>query len=360
MAEPEELLPGVTTRETVADDVRAAFEQHAEAIGDKLANSTTDETAAAKAERLRDERGQFVAKDKTVEQVAPITKITDADRREEQATQPSSAAGPPTSWSADAKAAWSTLPPAIQQAAIKRENEANEGQRQWSEQRRSYEQALGPISELAQEYQMPVGDAIERLVNVERRLKTPEAPQVIQELAQAYGVNLAALVNGSQQPQPTQASQALDPNQLFRQLDQRFDQRFQEAEAKRQQEAETNSIISDFVGEKDQSGQPVHPHFESVKQLMGHLLNSGQADSMQDAYEKAVWATPATRQAMMEVQSKASPVDAEKQRTAKARKAAVSLNGAPSTGAAASNLRQVNGNSVADDVRAAWNAQVSS
>lgn len=356
LQEPE--LPEVTTRETVADDVRAAFDKHSEAVADKLANSPTDETAAAKADRLRDERGQFVAKDKSVEQAAPENKFTDADRREEQVIQPSTANGPPTSWSAGAKTEWSKIPPSIQAEVLKRESDINEGGRQWSEQKRGYEQALGPISELAQQYQMPVGDAIQRLVNVERRLGSPEAPQVILELAQAYGVNLAALVNGSQQPQST-ASQALDPNQLFRTFDQRLDQKLQEVETKRTQEAETNSIISTFAGEKDQTGQPAHPHFDTVKSLMGHLLNSGQAESMQDAYEKAVWATPATREAMIKVHSSASPVDAEKQRTARARKAAVSINGAPSGGASASNLRQANGNTVADDVRAAWNAAVS-
>lgn len=348
----EDLSTGIpdstNLRESVTDDVRAAFDHHTADVADKLANST-EETAAERTERLRNERGQFVKQDKVETQTAAPDKTTDADRPAEQAASPSTANGPPSSWSAGAKTEWSKIPPSVQAEVIRRESEINEGGRQWSEQKRNYEQALSPVAALAQEYQMPVGDAIQRLVNVERRIADPrQASTVIRELAQAYHVDLAALINGSQQP-ASGAPPTFDPNQFFQTVDQRLEQRLNEHEQERQRAAETQGIITSFESEKDANGKLVHEHFDSVKVLMGNLLKSGQASDMQDAYDKAIWATPETRAKLIAAQTAAVP---DRARVDKAKRAAVSLNGAP-RGTPIN--RQVNGSagSVMDDVRAA-------
>lgn len=348
--------PEVTTRESVGDDVRAAWEQHSKDVAENLSN-TPAESAADKAERLRDERGKFVAKDKVEPAAAPEV-TTDAGRPTEQLVQQSSANVPPKGWSADEKAMWSKLPPAIQAAVSRRENEATEGGRQWSEQKRSYEQALAPVHSLAQQYQMPHADVVARLVSVEQRLADPsQAPQVISELIDAYltkkGIRFAPATqtNGNQQPQSPQAVQ-FDPNRLIQTLEQRFDQKLQAREEQQRASAEVQTILGDFGSQKDAAGNLKYEHFgdRSVKVRMGHLLENGEATSMEDAYDQAVWSLPTIRSKL--TAQAAAPVNGRAQ-TARARSAAVSLNGAPRGAAPIPRGNGSNG-SVVDDVRAAF------
>ena len=333
-----ELQTDLGTREDVAGDVRASIASLSD-LGDKLKEpAPVTETVEQKAERVRDESGKFVAKDKVDAPVAAAPKeITDADQPTEKPVQQSRADGPPRGWSADEKATWSTLPPAIQAAVSRRESEINEGARQWSEQRQTYERVLSPVAELSQQNGLSVEDGITRLLTVERRLAS-DGPNMIRELAQAYGVDLVALVNGSPQPQPQQAAQQFDPNVIPQLINQSLSQ----ALAQRDEQTALQRTIDDF------QRQPGHEHFAEVKVLMGHLLTSQQATDMQDAYDKAVWANPATREKLQSLQ--ASPQIAN---VAKAKKAAVSLNGSPRGAAPVNRNGSVNG-SVIDDVRAAF------
>ncbi len=333
----------ISQRESVADDVRAALEQVSTAdLGEKLTkDAPVNETVEQKAERLRDESGKFVAKDKVEAPVTAAPKpITDADQLGEKPAQPSNAGGPPTSWSADAKATWSTLPPAVQAAAIKRDAEINEAGRQWSEQRQTYERVLNPVAELSRSNGLSVEDGITRLLTVERRLAS-DGPNMIRELAQAYGVDLTALINGTPQPENRQAAPQFDPN-IIPQI---IDQRLNEVLSARDQNSALQGQIDTFAK------TPGHEHFGEVKVLMGHLLKSEQATDMQDAYDKAVWATPSVREKLMAAQTAAQ--NPQKEAITK-RKAAVSLNGSP-RGQAPVNRQQTNG-SVLDDVRAAVEA----
>lgn len=329
-------VPENTTRETVADDVRAAIAQ-AE-LGDKLANDdTVTETTEQKAERLRDEQGKFVAKDKVEQRTAP-DKITDADQPIEQPVQHSRADGPPKGWSADAKTEWSNLPPAIQAAVSRREQEIDAGARQWSEQRQAYERVLTPVAELSQRNGLSVEDGIQRLLSVESRLASDGAATIV-ELAQAYGVDLVALVNGTPQPQRQQSPQ-FDPNTIAQTVDQLLEQRL----AERDQSNAIQSTIQAFAS------APGHEHFDEVKQLMGHLLKSQQASDMQDAYDKATWANPSIRTQLIATQSQ--PADQGRANQTR-RKAAVSLNGAP-RGTPAVSRPNGSAGAVIDDVRAAF------
>lgn len=350
--------PEVTTRESVGDDVRAAWEQHSKDVAENLSN-TPAESAADKAERLRDERGKFVAADKNKVEPGAAPEVTiDADRVPGKENQPSTAGDLPKTWSADAKAEWSKLPPAVQQAVLKRESEIDAGGRQWSEQKRSYEQALAPVHTLAQQYQMPHADVVARLVSVEQRLADPaQAPQVINELIHAYltakGIRFAPATqtNGNQQPQSPQAVQ-FDPNRLIQTLEQRFDQKLQAREEQQRASAEVQTILGDFGSQKDAAGNLKYEHFgdRSVKVRMGHLLENGEATSMEDAYDQAIWSLPTIRSKL--TAQAAAPVNGRAQ-TARARSAAVSLNGAPRGAAPIPRGNGSNG-SVVDDVRAAF------
>ncbi len=336
----EDLSTGIVTpaelREDVNADVRAAFAEHLEAA--EIEQPT--ETAEQKAERARDAAGKFVKAEAQTTATAN-TPITEAGQNTEPPVQQSSAGGPPAFLSAEAKAEWAKAPGAVQAALIKRDADANEGARQWSEQRQTYEQAIGPANELANEYQMPLPDVVARLVSVERQLGNPEtAAQTIVTLAQSYGVDLVALVNGSPQPQPR--APQFDPNIIPQIIEQTL--------TEREQSRDMQNAIRSF------GSKPENVHFNTVKPFMAKLLQSGAVEGqtfeemIANAYDQAVWATPSIRTQLQAAQTAPAINRGNIQKAKKA--GGVSLNGSPG-GQAPINRGQVNG-SVVDDVRAAF------
>lgn len=113
----------------------------------------------------------------------------------------------------------------------------------------------------------------------------------IKTLIEAYGVNLAD-----------------DNNSEQNQLQQKISQLEQGVNSLRgfianQRQAELHSTVENFVNAKDEAGNPAHPHFDKVFRVMGQLMKSGAATSIQDAYDKAVWLDPEIREKMMAAQS---------------------------------------------------------
>jgi len=333
---------------TTSDDISADIRSAAESLGTKLAEAPDVEIPEIEvdktSERARDEHGKFVKAESTVEQPKGAPEpISDAGQKTEQPVQQSSAAPPPSFLSAEAKAVWSQTPSAVQAALLKRDADANEGGRQWSEQRQAIEKAIAPLHELSQQNGIHWQEGLQRLLNVESGLRNPQtAAQTVQQIAQAYGVDLAALVNGSPQPQrPAQPS--FDLNVIPQIVQQSVQQQFQAF----QQDQALNGEIQQFANERGQDGQLAHPHFNAVKAMMGHLLQSGQAQDMQDAYDKAIWANSDIRSQLLS--SRAQP---QTQQVERAKRAAVSPKGAPN-----STVKKGNGfdpkQSLDDDLREA-------
>ena len=327
----------------IAADVRAAAEEvSTRALGDKLATEDSSSSGAPEAaqDRPRDASGKFV-KVEAQETAAPEQEVTDADQNTEQPAQNSNSATPPSFLSAEAKAVWSQTPSAIQAALLKRDADANEGGRQWSEQRQQIEQAIAPLHQLSQQNGIDWQEGLNRLLNVESGLRDPRtAAQTVATIAQAYGVDLRALVNGSPQPQRQQPQ--FDPN-IIPQL---VERQVTEKLTAYQQDQALNGEIQQFATARGPDGQVTHPHFESVKATMGLLLQNGQAQDMQEAYDKAIWLSPETRpQPSVQANSQ--------QQVQKAKRAAVSVNGAPQNG----QVSKANGfdanTSTRDDVREA-------
>lgn len=307
------------------DDVGADIRAAAESLGTKLSSAdavsppsdAVEVPEVAQSERARDASGKFIPK---VEPSAPET-VSDAGQQTEQPEQQSSAATPPSFLSAEAKAEWAKTPAAVQAAFLKRDADANEGGRQWSEQRQHLERAIAPLHELSQQNGLPWQEGLNRLLTVENSLRNPAtAPQMVQQLAQAYGVDLAALVNGSPQPQRQNTSQ-FDPSVIPQIVEQTVTQRL----AAWQQDQTLNGEITGFASAKGPDGQPAHPHFNAVRLDMGLLLQNGKASTMQEAYDKAIWLTPETRP-QPQIQAN------QQQQVIRAKNAAVSPKGAPVNG----------------------------
>lgn len=316
--------------------------------------------STAEGERARGPDGKFIPKDSKTDAVpakaAPDQKSaapkvadtkqpsTDTATKASEA-QPSTAANaPPVGWTADAKAEWDSLSPAIKAAVLKREVEISSGGRQWSDEKRRYEEIVAPVRQAASRRGITEAEGIQRLMAAQDRLDRNPA-EAIQWLAGAYNVPIT--VNG-QQPngsQPADGSSrtesAFDPRTLSPLLSP-IQQQLAAIQARF---AADDQRQTDMTLQRVQAfaADPAHAHFDAVSDelmamlpiLKGQNPHATPEQLLQDAYDRAVYANPGTR-AAVEAQRVA---DADAKRRAdnsaavnKAKLAASSIRGTPPTG----------------------------
>jgi hypothetical protein len=236
-------------------------------------------------------------------------------------------AGPPSSWSAEAKAQFNELPPAVQAAIAKREGEISNGFSQYRDRTQSaaqIEQMMAPRRQAFQQYGMKSdAEAIERLLLVSDGMATNPSG-TLAFLAQQFGVA------------PHQVFSNMQSGPSQDQIEQFVQQRIETA-------------LAQTEVQRFESRAP--EHYGLVKGLMAQLLQQGAAASMQDAYRQACEHHPA-------VQSIEQQRQVRERRERQIRAANASLSGAPHGVSATpprSNGRSSNGKfgDIADDVRAA-------
>lgn len=290
--------------------------------------------------RARTPDGKFAPKptEAAPEKVAaaPETPSTDAAKASDPAAQTATVA-PPAGWTAAEKAEWSKLSPALQNAVSRREAEIARGGQQWSEEKRRYESVLSPVAEAARRNGLSTEQGLQSLLNAQSFLERDPAG-AIKWLAQSHGVNLATLAG--QPNEVSSATQAPDIEAIVRQAVQRsvapivapIQQRWQQEE-QRQQEMTTQMVV-------DFSTSPGHEHFGSVEQDIMDLIPPLKDRNptwtpqqvLQEAYDRAVFANPATRQTILTAREQAAETKRREeaaQRATKARGAAVSVTGSP-------------------------------
>ena len=306
-----------------------------ESAMDKQTEPTPDPAPVEeKPTRARDEAGRFTpaelaqqAADKAaaVEQPAPEAKRA------------------PSSWKKDAAAEFDKLPPHVQDEVLRRETDFHkgiEGFKQHADLGRSMERALQPYMQTIQQLGVAPDQAVGALLKADAMLRNPDPAQRAQyfaTLAQQYGIDLGQAAQVPQRdPYTFQLEQQL---QTLKQQQEQFQQSQQE-----QQREALNSELQAFAATAE--------HFEAVKEDMAALLQAGRATDLKDAYDKAVYANPQTRQALLEQQRQEALKQAQSAALAnRAKAAAVSVKGsspASGNGAAPTNLRAA--------LESAWNS----
>jgi len=308
---------------TMDDTIRETLE--AIEARDKEPDEETDEQ---KAERARDEKGRFAAKD-----AAPQEQTTEASE------PPGASESPP-----DPEAAAPTVPPELQrlglrkeeadaiasnpvamQAFMRRSEEMHKGLEQYREKAQfgdQMAQAIQPFAATIQSLGVHPAQAVQKLMAADHSLRygnPQQKQQMILQIARDYGVDL----NEVQQYQAEQPY--IDPQ--VQSLQQRLDQMQgwiqQQSQAREQQErAVLNSEIASFASD------PANNYFENVKNDMAGLLQAGLASTLKEAYDKAIFANPTIR-AQVLAQQQARSDDARKQEAshkALAAKKAASVN----------------------------------
>ena len=70
------------------------------------------------------------------------------------------------------------------------------------------------------------------------------------------------------------------------------------------QQNAANEHLRQFVSAKDDKGNPKYPYYEQAKPAMIKLLKSGLCQSLEDAYERAIWLSSDIRDKMIAEQNK--------------------------------------------------------
>lgn len=294
---------------------------------------------------------------------APDPKLPSTDAVTKASTQVDSnqSSAPPVGWTADGKQAWAALqqqignlPPeiqtsvrALQREAVRREEQMNAGGRQWSEEKRRYEQVIAPVAQEAAKLGLQPDQAINALMAAHRALQQ-NAPVAIARLAQQYGVDLATLASN-----PPAIQEQARPDPMVSQLTQHVSKL--ESQLSGFLQNQTLGVVEKFASE--------HPHYAAVEEDIARLIPMVQQTNpglpahevLTKAYEQAIWANPDVRAKLISeqtAQAQQSKTETIKVKSAQAQKAAVSIKGA-SNGSAAGKMPPPTGGDVYDDVRAA-------
>lgn len=365
----EDIRPSSTTPEpetSLQDDVRAALE----AVKTAPEGETQDQRAARAAQMARDASGKFT-KDKTQTEARPRGTLTlPADKAaaaQPQAAQTPAQEGvtpqapvavkPPEGWKAELKAKFGELPPDIQAEIARRESDFH---KQFT--RQDEERSFGrTVKEIAQPYEHiiageggKVTDAWKLYLDTAYTMRTgtPEAKAYgIATVMRQFNVDpnllLSVLQRGNVDPSgalqhaPNYAQQppSVQPQQV---------QELVQAEI---QNWQLRSEIDRF-----EASDP--KFYRIVKPIMGDLLLKGEAQTLEEAHQKAIDQFPELR-SILEAEQNAEAEQkrqAETQaRTQAARRAGGSLTGGP--GGAKPNGSTMPGNlSLEDEVRANFRA----
>ncbi|WP_047236939.1 hypothetical protein [Chromobacterium subtsugae] len=305
----------------------------------------------------RDQQGRFTAKQDGAPAAAAAAAAQPADKTavaapaaDASAAQPAAATAPPASWSAEARPHWEKIPPEAQQYIATREAQMQQQFSRMDDERqtgRQFREALKPFEHTIRQFNVPPVVAAQHLFAADAALRYGNPAQkidMVHQILRDYGIPLDAVA----QYQPQQ----VDP--AFAAMQQRLQQLEQMQLQGVQQQHEAQQADMQRQIEAFQQGKP---HFEQVRGDMAVLLQSGMASSLDDAYERAVWARPDLRQNLIskhDADQREAAAQAASQRAQQAKAAGVSLSGAPGSATpAAANQNLSLRDELAQNLRAA-------
>ncbi len=320
------------------DDLRSALESAFESE-EKVSEEVSAETVEIESDvgevevssgRERDEKGRFASKVEDSE-----TEVSPEASQESETVE----AQAPWDWNNEAKEEFRKLPKEAQSIILKRSKE-------W--------EALRNRQKAELDRQFQENHDIHRVVNSHRQnwaLEGITPSQVLEHYAALHNfikhdpagaVRWIASQNGIDLNEAaTFQEEEVDP--AYQELQQELQElkawrQQQETFAQQQHFHSTSSDIQSWAEETDPSGRSIRPFFQQVYSDMLPIVDYMRRAEpskpnriiLQEAYDRAVWANPQTRQQVLQ-QQEAKRVQEKKQRVGAARTASQSLNGAPGT-----------------------------
>ena len=326
----------MTLRDTIESAVNTVEEAQTPAVAETPAPvATPAETPAAAATpaapesdkpgrtagRPRDEHGRLLpGKPEKVETHAPAVAAAPAEPAKPRIP-------PPSSWKKDHWESWdkiATENPTLADYLVQREGEFAKGVSTYKteyEQVKPLADALEPLMPTLRQYNIKPAQWITNMGQAHHSLVFGNPQQKLQmftKLAQDYGVPIQALYDPQAQQQflTQQMMQPPAPQPDVRALVQ---EQMNDVMAKQE--------MQQFEAAKDGAGNPLYPHYQTVRNTMAQLLESGAAQDLKSAYDKSIrlhddiW--EAEQKAKQAAAQKAAQ-DAQAKQVAQAKAAAVS------------------------------------
>lgn len=253
---------------------------------------------------------------------------------------------PPGTWSAEEKAEFIDLPEKAQAAILRREGDRDRAfsqkQTEMNQTVQRYadmDRVLEPHKEgLALRGMTPATLLGQYLATSQALANNPI--ETFKYLADQYGVDLSTINQAAPEETPEYADMRtrLDrQDAIISQFQNSQDQ--QTASQQTRQRAELADSLTAFADSTDEAGNPKYPHFEELRKDMSAIVyaagQQGQKMDLDEAYQRALWASPGHRESILAQEARKREKAAEKGRKEhadKAKKAGSSVAGAPSGG----------------------------
>ena len=311
------------TLEAARDEVLAAQEPAAEAAAPAAAQAD----APTGEGRPRDQSGRFAPKEPpaaaAASSVTPSAAAAPAPGAAE-APQPSTLA--PQFWTAAGKAIWKEVPEAARQEILRREREAASQASRFDDERqlaRQFSEITGKHQAIVArtgQHPLQVYEGFLGIMSVLQGSDPASKAALIRDVAMRNGIDLRTLAGASPNSPtapngaPSAPAPALPPEivQTAREW-QEFktkQQRDQEAQARAEQE----KVLQDIA---DFRAKPEAEFFDAVKDQMIAMLNAGTAQTLDDAYNAAIWTRPDIRQVLLDRQNAAASTAAKQAEAAR-------------------------------------------
>lgn len=201
----------------------------------------------------------------------------------------------PGTWKKEIADKWTALPPEIRAEVHRREQDFHKGISEYKEAA-AFGRAVGNemlpfVNEFRQMGTTPSG-VLKELMPIWKNIAfgtAEQKQQTLLQIARDAGIDIASLAAA---PPQAAAPASVDPTLqqlLTRQTRLEGLLQQQTAEQARQAREAADAEIGRFRSD------PANTHFAAVESQMAALISSGQADSLKDAYDKAIWLNPDTR-----------------------------------------------------------------
>lgn len=222
-------------------------------------------------------------------------------------------ATPPRTWRPEAAADWAKLTPTARAEILKREEDMFKGLEGYKADAAFAKDVKGALAQylpLLQQHNINPVAQIRGLMDAHYTLAfgAPEQKaDLFAKLAQDYGINLAELAV-HQPPYRDPEVERLTKEVQGLKSTLTAEQERQAAEHRSKVQREVDAFAAD----------PKNVHFAAVANDIAQMLQSGVASTLQEAYDKAVWANPVTRQAEIARQQAEATKKAQAEAAAKA------------------------------------------
>lgn len=278
-------------------------------ITEGVADETPDKPAI-----VRDQAGRFAGK-------APVEPVEAAPVGQAY-EQPVSTKRPPSSWKKEAVAEWGKLPPHVQDEVLRREDNFHARLKN-TETYDAIDSALAPYQQTIQSLGATPAQVVGEMLKVDNIVRNGSNEQVlslIAEVMQRRQIPLDVFAQGIS-PQVFQTAQQHNEMEQLR-------LRMQQMEAQKETESlnALNSEIARFSEGKE--------HWDAVQYELEAILRQIASDpqkfhlspqeKLQEAYDRAVWANPQAREALIAKQQ--AEARAKAQEKLKNAKQAASVN----------------------------------